>query len=301
MSFMDKLLQLKDMIRGDAEQQGKPKYERMSNLSTGGFAGYKPQQGERHRRSARSPQNPQPEQQAAEYYGQQPWGPQTGMQQPSQPQGGYQPQNGFVSPQADSNGYVQQPYSYTQNSGSMYSGPYQGNEAQSGQWAPPAQPETSQPVRPQGMPDNVIPMPGLQQDAQGQVWKHREIVAQPTSAATCYRLIEFMHQGMTVIVNTELIADQREVQRCLDILFGAAFTMDCGFHRIAARSIYMITPRNVSVDAYENIRQVNNEDIGNRWPGAEGMLFPETVKKAVGGGAYRPRESFGGAYAAGRR
>ena len=304
MKLKDKWLQFMDMIRGEADEQSASRHETMSNLSTGGYAGYRPNQQERRRRRPRSV----PEQTGQEYVGQQPWGPQMQPQPVDGSQGWMQPQQPFMGA-----GQPDQMPPMGYEPPQMMSGAYQ--QGWSGpQMTPPAAMGYQPPVQgmpmdngyveqsaPQPMPDNMIVMPGMQRDAQGAVWRHREIIAQPLSAATCYRLIEFMSKGMTVIVNTELIQDQREVQRCLDLLFGAAFTMNCGFHRIAARSLYMITPSDVQVDAYENIRQESNEDIRQRWPNASGVLFPEREKRAQPTG-YRSRESFaaGGSFAAGR-
>ncbi|MBR6030321.1 MAG: cell division protein SepF [Clostridia bacterium] len=284
MTIKARLQQLKEMILGEAEMQGAFRREAMSNLRTGGYAGYKPSQQEPRRRRARPQQQEQP---APEYASQEPWGQQQmAYQQPDPYQQAYTgPQQGFGMSQGN---YVPQSYGYVQpeqmqpQPGYGYYQPYQQGPADNGYVESPA----AQPA-----PDNVIMMPGVQRDEQGQTWRHREIVAQPVSTATCYRLIEFMRQGMTVIVNTELINDQREVQRCLDLLFGAAFTMNCGFHRIAARSLYMITPADVQVDAYENLRQGSNEDVRERWNGAREMLYPERQRKAAAGG-YRSRESF---------
>ena len=119
------------------------------------------------------------------------------------------------------------------------------------------------------VPDNITYMPGSYVGDDGMAYRHVERLAQPLSAATAYRLIEFMRNEETVIVNTELIRDERENQRCLDLLFGAAFTMNCTFTRISAKSIYLIAPRSVTVMPYESLRQMNEKDAAMRWPGAQ--------------------------------
>lgn len=144
--------------------------------------------------------------------------------------------------------------------------------------------------QPQPLPDNVSYMPNVFVGNDGAAYRHVERLTQPMSAATCYRLIEFMRNGETVIVNTELIQDERENQRCLDLLYGAAYTMKCTFTRISAKSIYLIAPATVSVISYESIRQMNEQDAAVRWPGAEGASF--------GGSRPRHQPVFGGVRAA---
>ena len=151
----------------------------------------------------------------------------------------------------------------------------------------PQNPNATQPLRREG---NVTYMPNLYVGNDGAAYRHVERLTQPMSASTCYRLIEFMRNGETVIVNTELIQDERENQRCLDLLYGAAYTMNCSFTRISAKSIYLIAPSTVSVISYESIRQMNEQDQAVRWPGNDsGML-----------GGNRPRHNpvFGGMRAA---
>jgi FtsZ-interacting cell division protein YlmF len=126
-----------------------------------------------------------------------------------------------------------------------------------------------QPAQAEAPADNVSYMPGVFRDEQGSGRHHVERLTQPMSASTCYRLIEFMRNQESVIVNTELIVDERERQRCLDILFGAAYAMNCTFTRIAAKCIYLIAPRTVAVISYESIRQMNEQDMAMNWPHVE--------------------------------
>ena len=134
----------------------------------------------------------------------------------------------------------------------------------------PQNPNAAQPLRREG---NVTYMPNLYVGNDGAAYRHVERLTQPMSASTCYRLIEFMRNGETVIVNTELIQDERENQRCLDLLYGAAYTMNCSFTRISAKSIYLIAPSTVSVISYESIRQMNEQDQAVRWPGNDSALL----------------------------
>lgn len=100
----------------------------------------------------------------------------------------------------------------------------------------------------------------------GVAYSHVERLAQPLSVATCFRLIEFMRNGESIIVNLELVPDENERTRCLDMLCGAAFTMQCTFNRVASRCIYLIAPSTVQVLPYESIRQLSEQDAEERWP-----------------------------------
>ena len=147
------------------------------------------------------------------------------------------------------------------------------------------QPQAQQ--TPQAAPGgNIAYMPNLYVDESGMGYRHVERLTQPMSASTCYRLIEFMRNGESVIVNTELILDERENQRCLDLLYGAAFTMNCTFTRISAKSIYLIAPRTVSVISYESIRQMNEQDAALRWPGAEEEAVASTRRAPAARGFF---------------
>ena len=94
-------------------------------------------------------------------------------------------------------------------------------------------------------------------------------LAQPLNTARCYRLIEFMRNGETVLVNTELIQDEAEVSRCLDLLYGAAYAMNCVFTRVSLRSLYLITPRSVEVLPYASMEGMAQRDNAARWPGSD--------------------------------
>lgn len=109
----------------------------------------------------------------------------------------------------------------------------------------------------------------------GVAYNHVERLAQPLSVTGCFRLIEFMRNGESIIVNLELVNDENERTRCLDMLCGAAFTMQCTFNRIAEQTIYLISPATVQVIPYESIRQLSEEDQQNRWGAEEASIRTE--------------------------
>lgn len=94
-------------------------------------------------------------------------------------------------------------------------------------------------------------------------------IAQPLSTSTCYRMIEFMRNGEAVLVNTEMIQDDQEMTRCLDLLFGAAYAMNFSYTRVASRCLYLVSPRSVNVMPYASVEKIHQVDSAVRWPGSD--------------------------------
>lgn len=95
---------------------------------------------------------------------------------------------------------------------------------------------------------NISYMPGTFVGNDGKAYSHVERVAQLVSVSACFRIIEFMRNGESVIVNTESIANEADVQRCLDMLAGAAFTLGCSLTKITQlKRAYLIAPKTVLV------------------------------------------------------
>lgn len=134
---------------------------------------------------------------------------------------------------------------------------------QGGQFAP----RQNQPPVPQ--PDNISYMPGNFVGEDGTAYSHCERIAMIANVSMCYRIIEFMRNNESVIISTEQITDEAENQRCLDLLYGAAFSMKCSFTRISAKSIYLVAPGSVMVIPYKAVRQMSDQDINARWPEQE--------------------------------
>ncbi|MBE5803277.1 MAG: DUF552 domain-containing protein [Clostridiales bacterium] len=196
---------------------------------------------------------------------------------------GYQPtgyqttMNGYTSTQQPM-GY--QPTGYQQNVNQwpdQPQQPYMDNMMPGGFGAPqqsygygntvPFQPAQQNTVPAQ--PDNISYMPGNFVGEDGKAYSHCERIAMIANVSMCYRIIEFMRNNESVIVSTEQITDEEENQRCLDLLYGAAFAMKCSFTRIASKSIYLLAPGSVMVIPYKAVRQISDQDIANRWPEQE--------------------------------
>lgn len=165
-----------------------------------------------------------------------------------QPQQGYQPRHQSPQPQQNAwqNGFTQQ-----------QSFPQQG-------YTPPVQPAPQAAPAPES---NVRYFPGTMADEAGNPCAVVLRVAQITSIASCYYLLEFMQNDEAVIVNAEQITDVMEANRCMDMLFGAAYAMNQTFERISGKMIYLIAPRRVHVLPCESMLQVSQQDIERRWPG----------------------------------
>lgn len=277
------------------------------NRANGGHSGYHPNTAKNRalRETARqaAAQAAQAEQPAAG------WDMQPDMQPPMgytgftgtvPPQAtGYQPQGGYASMPPQATGYQQ---------GGMTGTGYQ---QPMGAWQEPAfaepQPWSAQPTgyqQPTGyfqaqpqtppQPDNISYMPGNFVGGDGRAYRHIENVAVVSAVSMCYRIIEYMRNSESVIVNTEQISDETENQRCLDMLYGAARAMHCTFTRVAARSIYLIAPEEVMVVPYDSVRRMSDQDMNSRWPADSGASRWE--QPYARDGRYADRPSFGSAW-----
>lgn len=102
----------------------------------------------------------------------------------------------------------------------------------------------------------------------GHAYKMVVRVAQITSVASCFRVIEFMYNNEAVVVNAEQVTDLVEAERCMDLIFGAACAMKLRLMRVSGKQIYLITPPQVCVIPFENLGRAAMEDINRHWPGA---------------------------------
>lgn len=200
---------------------------------------------------------------------------QTAYQQPQSEayaQTGYQPQSAdYAQPP-----YQPQPEPYSYTSARPV---YGGNDTASAQFGANApyqpQPEQSRSRRGsrrshEAAENNVLYMnQGGFVDENGTAYRMVMRLAQPLSTSKCYRIIEFMRNGETVLVNTEMIKEDREVTRCLDLLYGASYALNCTCTRAASRCLYVISPRDVHVLPYASLEDLNQRDAAQRWPGSD--------------------------------
>ena len=144
------------------------------------------------------------------------------------------------------------------------------NYAQAPAWNQPQPQPAPQPQPQQQAPDNISFMPGNYVDG-SRAYVHVERITQLVSFQACYRIIEFMKNGESVIVNTESIPNEAEVIRCIDMLSGAAYTLGCSITKITTvKRAYLISPPTVQVLADVFIKRMSdrrNEDGARRRTG----------------------------------
>ncbi|MCR4882588.1 MAG: cell division protein SepF [Clostridiales bacterium] len=201
------------------------------------------------------------------------------------------PMTNESNPAPQQNGYMPQQNGYAQPQSAFAQPNAQPAFEQKGFAQQPAQ---QRPVSGQSGPVNMGQMhymPGQFVHEDGVAYTHVERLAQPLSSSSCFRLIDFMRNGESIIVNTELIQDERENSHCLDLLYGAAFTMGYTFTKISRLRIYLISPANICVLPYGTIKQLNDEEVSRRWPGSipqpksqtpSGFDFERLDRKAAG-------------------
>ena len=300
MSLMDSMQALLDKMKQRGFGAQEDEQQLTSNMPNGGFSGYKPATAKHRvtRETAKQqvvqeapvnggmPMADMPQQATGfGYTGVQndPWqqnAQATGYQNMNQMGTGYQQSvNAFQQDYQNQNAF--QATGYQNAFGAEYQQPQQsGFQQMATGYQQPQQPwqEQQNYAAPhnggmdyqQPQMDNISYMPGNFVGNDGRAYSHVERVAQLTQVAACYRIIEFMRNGESVIVNTEMMSDERENQRCLDLLYGAAFAMNCTMTRIAQnKSIYLLSPATVMVGPYDSIRRMSDQDMNDRWPGYE--------------------------------
>ncbi len=196
-------------------------------------------------------------------YGQQGYGPQDGYYDQAQAaygqesgsyaayDGSYQRQQGYQqqAPQQ------QQPYQNYQQEGYAnqegYQSPYAGSYARQGQPAQRQSRASAQNV------EKVVPFPGVMSDAAGNAYTHELQILQLRDRDECRAIIEYLKNNCTVALNMDNIASDTEKQRCVDMLSGAAYTLNCNINRISTRGVYVITPEAVRVQQDEATRRLN--------------------------------------------
>ncbi|MDY4140787.1 MAG: cell division protein SepF [Eubacteriales bacterium] len=285
MSFVDSMQALLDKVR---QRTGGEEEQHTSNMANGGFSGYRPATA-KHRVTRETGRQTVPEQATGYDMGAQQgaftgtaqttWQqPQqgTGYQQPQQPTG-YQQGTGY---QPSMDGYQQNP-PYQQGTGyqagwqgGWQQPPQQGGWQDQSAWGQDASWGSSQNnwQNGQATPNNISYFPGAFVGKDGRAYSHVERVAQVTQVPSCYRIIEFMRNGESVIVNTEMINDPAETDRCLDMLYGAACALGCTLTRISSqKEIYLLSPETVMVVPYDGIRRMSDQEINARWPDPDAM------------------------------
>ncbi len=318
MAFWNKAVDsLKQMVSPHQEED-RPQV--MSNRADGGFSGYQ------HKVVRRQPEQPAAAQSAYGFENMMPSGVDPSVVQQFQQVGGQtgsmpqqnQPVQGFTARQPMQQTPPQQPNAWQQSMrfGTSYQQPVQQTPPQqpnawqqsmrfNTSYQQPVQPPYQQPVPPQAMPPQAAPqqvqgdghifyMPGTYVGEDGSSYSLVMRVAQITGVASCFSLIEFMQNREAAIVNAEQITDVVEADRCMDLLFGAAYAMGHTLTRVSGKQIYLITPANVQVQPYEGLRRMGEDDIDRRWPGAQKSSWQGGFVQAAANDGYRQDDFAGG-------
>lgn len=252
MALMDRLQPMLDKMkaRGFFVQDNSG-----SNMSNGGHCGYKPDTTRnrplREQQTAR--QQPEAGNAPQDYPAGQEWA--TGTAAPVQ--GGYTPQG---TPMTGT--YAHTSYGNT----AVFPG-----GAQTG-YQPQQQPQQPQQSTTQ---NNISYIPGCFIGPDGRAFRHSERVAIVTSVGMCYKILEFMRNCESVVFVTEQIADEEELQRCLDLLYGAAYAMGYTLTKVSSKSVYLLSPSEVLVVPYRAVRQMSQQDSMARW----GRAYQENPRR----------------------
>ena len=250
MSWKDLTNRAMDWVKEKGAEIFSPKDKPYSDLGNGGASGYYPGVAARQERTQKMAAM---KEEAAQ---------QQTMNQGAYAEAGY---TGQVNGAAMQQGYTQQfqtppmQQGYTQQFQTPpvqqgYTQQFQGNYQQG--WG--QQEGWQQPAPQQQVPDNISFMPGHYVDGT-RAYAHVERITQLVSFQACYRIIEFMKNGESVIVNTESISNEAEVIRCIDMLSGAAYTLGCSITKITnIKRAYLISPPTVQVLADVFIRRMSD-------------------------------------------
>ena len=207
-------------------------------------------------------------------------------------------------------GYYQAPYNQAPQAAQWQQGGYPGYGQAGGYQAAPQQPwqqaPYQQPLKQEAQPlqggyaqrpqpkaqDNVVPFPGTFQAPSGKAYSHIERVAQLVSRDACYAIIDFMKNGESVIVNIESIQSDQEVQHCVDLLSGAAYTLGCTITKFSTqRRAYLIAPATVQVLLDDYTQKLNTRRSAGRNPRVRSYAGPEGGYEPGQRGAYEPERS----------
>lgn len=244
-----------------------------SRRHDGSLTGYHPNAGRRQQplQEQQAPAEPtyEPWNQPAAYQ-QEPMVGQGPVQQPAVDMYGYagyqqpwgQPEQPAYMTQQDFSGY--QPV-FQNPPANQPGSPFAGYQAQQ----PTQPPQPAQPQQP--VPDNISYMPGAKEAM------HTVRVAQVTGVAECYKLMENLRNNETVVVNLDLVPDNAEIDRCLDLLYGACYALQCQFNQISQRNVYLLTPGSVHVQNAENLQRQSELERDNRWPDPGNLAYRQRV------------------------
>lgn len=160
--------------------------------------------------------------------------------------------------------YQQNAYQPPQAPSYETASPYAGSYAQIQMGEEPANQQQESyygqdPYQGQPVADNMVAFPGVAMDqvmTQGMGNMQAQII-QLKDRETCKVVIEALRNSAAVLINMENIAGDSEKQRCVDMLGGAAYTLNCQISKISGKGVYLISPVGVQVEMDEATRRLN--------------------------------------------
>lgn len=300
MSFMDKAQTLLRRFRTNGQPDDESMYSRRHDGSLSGY----------HPNSVRQPQTPEQEQPAPvdvhfdAYNPPQPYAQDPAMEQPAE--SSYTFQQSYQQPVQPVWSQPEQPYAQPDYS-TGYQPQFQappGNVNQPGSpfygYQPQFPQQPAQPMQPaqpqQPVPDNISYFPGGVIGEDRREYLHTVRIAQIAGVPDCYALMQNMRNSETVVINLDMVQDSTEIDRCLDLLFGAAYALQCQFNSIASRNVYLLTPGTIQVLNTENLRRRSEYEMDNRWPDPNNLAYRQRVAGREQPPVYAPQGSYASPY-----
>ena len=108
---------------------------------------------------------------------------------------------------------------------------------------------------------NVSYFPNSSFQSNGERFVHVERVAQVMSREDAHTIVSFMMNKESIIVSCESISSAQEVQRCIDLISGAAYALGCQITQLSlAAKVFLISPASVMVLCDEASHRLNGRN-----------------------------------------
>jgi len=158
------------------------------------------------------------------------------------------------------------------------------------------QPGTMQTQQPAPQPNGYVPPQSQQPVAQPQRPAPMQEAKLPNvciintrNLDECRNAIQCIRQGDIVVAVMDSIADQNELRRYVDMLSGAAFTLNGAMMRLSARGgVYLISPPGVRAFTDQSTSQLNAQPSAARGAAANYGMQYNTQPYNQNGGVYAP-------------
>ncbi|MCL2867404.1 MAG: cell division protein SepF [Clostridia bacterium] len=135
---------------------------------------------------------------------------------------------------------------------------------------------------------NFSYFPGAQAEGvEPQNIMYTQHVSHMMTPADIHKLVEFVRVGEPLIVNCESIPNAQEVQRCIDLLTGAAITSGCVITRLSVTAkVLLISPAAIRVDCDEASNRMNGRNADGSPLRSRGQGGLRRAPKQVEGADY---------------